>query len=261
MRILMTGAAGRVAAMLRPRLSRPGRTMRLLDITPTSPGDREEAVTADVTDPAAVREAMEGVDAVLHFGGHSLEKPWADILHVNIHGTQVVLEAARQAGVTRVVLASSNHAVGFHPRGEQVPATLPPRPDTYYGVSKAAMEALGSLYHDRFGMDVVALRIGTCDERPPDVRALSTWLSPGDCARLVEAALAATGFHIVWGISANTRRWWSLDEGHTIGYVPRDDAERFAPALIAEHGEPGPAAPAHALLGGEFCVRELGASW
>ncbi|ADG87807.1 NAD-dependent epimerase/dehydratase family protein [Thermobispora bispora] len=254
MRILITGAAGGVGTLLRPRLARQGRVLRLLDIAPIEAGPGEEAVTADITDPKAMAEAMDGVDAVLHLGGHSLERAWEEILHVNIHGTYVVLEAARRAGVRHAVLASSNHAAGFHPRSAgEAPDYLFPRPDTYYGVSKVAVEALGSLYHDRYGMHVTCLRIGSCFERPKDTRMLSTWLSPDDCARLVEAALTAEGFHVVWGISANTRRWWSLEEGRAIGYEPQDDAEVFAAELIAEHGEPDPEDIAHRYLGGAFC--------
>lgn len=259
MRILITGAAGGVGTLLRPRLARDGRILRLLDITPIDPGAGEEAVTADITDAEAMAAAMDGADAVLHLGGHSLEQPWADILQVNIHGTYVVLEAARKAGVRHAVLASSNHAVGFHPRTELAPDYLFPRPDTYYGVSKVAVEALGSLYHDRYGMAVTCLRIGSCFERPRDLRMLSTWLSPDDCARLVEAALVADGFHVVWGVSANTRRWWSLDEGRAIGYEPKDDAEVYAAELLAEYGEPDPDDIAHALLGGTFCGPRLDA--
>ncbi|MEV1205370.1 NAD-dependent epimerase/dehydratase family protein [Microbispora rosea] len=254
MRILMTGAAGGVGTLLRPRLAREGRVLRLLDVVPLDAGPGEEAVTADITDPEAMEAAMDGVDAVLHLGGHSVEQPWADILQVNINGTYVVLEAARRTGVRHVVLASSNHAVGFFPRGEdEAPDYLFPRPDTFYGVSKVTKEALGSLYHDRYGMHVTCLRIGSCFERPRDVRMLSTWLSPDDCARLVEASLAAGGFHVVWGVSANTRRWWSLEEGRAIGYEPKDDAEMYADKLIAEYGEPDPRESPHSLVGGAFC--------
>ena len=92
---------------------------------------------------------------------------------------------------------------------------MPPRPDTYYGVGKVATEALGSLYHDRYGMQVAALRIGTFRDRPVSRRHLSTWLSPDDLCRLVDAMLRAPdlGFAVVYGISANTRRWWDLEPG------------------------------------------------
>jgi nucleoside-diphosphate-sugar epimerase len=253
MRILMTGAAGGVGTLLRPRLAREGRVLRLLDLAAVEPGDGEEAITADVTDPEAMAGAMDGVDAVLHLGGYSVEHHWQDILDVNINGTYVVLEAARKAGVRHVVLASSNHAVGFHPREAEAPDYLFPRPDTFYGVSKVTKEALGSLYHDRYGMAVTCLRIGSCFEQPRDLRMLSTWLSPDDCARLTEAALAADGYHVVWGVSANTRGWWSPEEGRAIGYEPKDDAEVYAPGLIAELGEPDPESMEQALLGGRFC--------
>jgi uronate dehydrogenase len=226
-RVLITGAAGGVGTLLRPRLARPDRILRLLDIAPIADGD--EVITASVTDPAAIAAACEDVDVVIHLGGHSREAPWADILDVNIHGTYCVLEAARQAGVRLVIFASSNHAVGFHP-ATHAPDDLFPRPDTYYGVSKVAGEALGSLYHDRYGLNVLSVRIGTCIERPLTERHLGTWLSPDDCARLVEAAMAVPqlGFRVVWGASANTRGLYSLDGARALGYEPRDDAEVYA---------------------------------
>jgi uronate dehydrogenase len=233
--VLITGAAGRIGGFLRPRLRGDGRRLRLLDVAPLSAMyGAEEAVTASVTDRDAIREACTGVDAVVHLGGLAGEAEWADILHTNIHGTWCVLDAAREAGVPRVVLASSNHAVGFVTRrDEPLPDAEFPRPDTYYGVAKVTMEVLGSLYADRHRMDVVCLRIGTCRERPPDTRALSTWLSPDDAARLVEAALMvpSPGFRVVWGVSANTRRWWSAAGGDAIGYHPTDDAEVYAAEL------------------------------
>jgi len=256
MRILMTGAAGKVGTLLRPRLAREGRTLRLSDLHAVETGPGEEWVTADLADPAAMAEAMKGVDAVLHLGGQSREHPWADIVHANINGTQVLLEAARDEGVQHLVLMGSHHAAGFHtrpPGGEHLPDYAFPRPDTFYGVSKVTKEALGSLYHDRYGLHVTCLRIGSCFERPRDARMLSTWLSPDDCARLVEASLARRFGDVVWGVSANTRRWWSLEEGRAIGYEPEDDAEMYADKLIAEYGEPDPGEPPHSLVGGAFC--------
>jgi nucleoside-diphosphate-sugar epimerase len=254
-RILLTGAAGRIGTMLRPRLARTGRTLRLLDLVPLTAGRAEEAVTGSVSDLDAVVATCEGVDAVVHLGGHSEEAPWADILAHNINGTYTVLEAARRAGVPRVVFASSNHAAGFQPADQDAGDYLYPRPDTYYGVSKVAGEALGSLYHDRYGLDVVCLRIGTCVERPGDGRTLATWLSPDDCGRLVEAAISvpSPGFRVVWGISANTRARWSLAEARALGYEPRDDAEAYADTV------PAPDELARTYLGGGFCAPSLDA--
>ena len=260
----MTGAAGKVGKLLRPRLAREGRTLRLSDIHPVEPGPGEEWVTADLADPDAVAEAMKGVDAVLHLGGQSREHPWADIVRANIEGTQVLLEAARAEGVEHLVLMGSHHAAGFHTRpkdGADLPDYAFPRPDTFYGVSKVVMEALGSLYHDRFGMHITVVRLGTCNEAPVDTRGLATWISPDDLARLVEAGLTAEGYHVVWGVSDSPRRWWSLEEAKAIGYVSQDSSERFAPALIAEQGEPDLGDPVHDRAGGVFTLNELGGKW
>ncbi|GAA4865462.1 NAD-dependent epimerase/dehydratase family protein [Actinomycetospora straminea] len=249
-RVLVTGAAGRIGGYLRTRLARPGRVLRLLDVRePADPGDGEEVVTASVTDLDALVDACRETDAVVHLGGYAGEEAWEDVLATNIHGTYVVFEAARRAAVPRVVFASSNHAAGFHPTVDPVPDDLLPRPDTFYGVGKVAGEALGSLYHDRHGLDVVCLRIGTCREAPTDARGLATWLSPDDCGRLVEAALTcrSPGFRVVWGVSANTRRRWALSGAHELGYRPQDDAEVFA----TEVGDR--VAATDVYVGGEFC--------
>lgn len=232
-RILVTGAAGSVGTMLRLRLARTGRLLRLLDIVPVTSGVAEESVTGSVSDMDGMTAACAGVSAVVHLAGYPGERAWADILESNINGTYTVLEAARRAGVPRVVFASSNHAVGYRSADEDTPDYAFPRPDTFYGVSKVAGEALGSLYHDRHGMDVICLRIGTCAERPQTERGLATWLSPDDCGRLVEAAISvpSPGFRVVWGISANTRARWSLAEARALGYEPRDDAEVFADSV------------------------------
>lgn len=269
-RILLTGASGIVGTLLRPRLARPGRLIRLLDVREPRPLDvdcdgEEEYVPGSVTDPEVTAAACAGVDAVLHFGGQAVESDVDDVLHRNMLGTYTVLEAAREAGVPRVVLASSNHAVGFHDRADApdgvLPADVEPRPDTLYGWSKAAMESVGRLYADRYGMDVICLRIGSWYAEPTTLRTLALWLSPADGARLIEACLSTSerGFRIVWGVSRNTRGWFSLAEGEAIGYHPKDDAEAYAPKLIAQYGEPDFAQDRLLrLVGGEFCAAPLG---
>lgn len=269
--ILITGGSGNVAAMLRSRLASVGRVIRLLDVKEPrevsfeKPGEPEEFINASITDLDAMIDACQGVSTVIHLGGMAVESTIDTVLELNGKGTYCTLEAARLAGVSRVILASSNHAVGFTPRDidNLIPADTAPRPDSLYGVSKVAIEGLGRLYHDRYGMDVICLRIGSCFERPTDLRALATWLSPDDCARLVEAGIATPqpGYRIVWGVSANTRRWWSLAEGEAIGFHPQDDAETYAGELIAEHGEPDfDTDPALNRVGGPWCQIDIGKS-
>jgi uronate dehydrogenase len=264
-RVLITGASGRIGTWLRGGLPERGWAVRCVDVVPV-PDERpgEEQIVADVTDLAAMVDATQGVDAVVHLAGVVGESTWPAISHANIEGTYATLEAARRAGVQRVVLASSNHATGFTPR----PATgllreedAPPRPDTYYGVAKVAMEALGSLYADRYGMDVVCLRIGSAVPAPTTLRHLATWLSPTDTVGLVDAALTAPspGAAVVWGVSDNTRRWWDLTAAEALGYRSVDDSESYAAAVIAIHGEPDPADPVHARFGGEYATADFDA--
>jgi uronate dehydrogenase len=261
--VLITGAAGQIGGMLRTRLARPGRMLRLLDTQPLCATPGEQAVRASVTDLAAITAACEGVDAVIHLAGVATEAAWQRIAEVNIHGTYVMFEAARRAGVGRVIFASSNHAVGFTPASAfPVPDYAFPAPDTYYGVSKVAGEALAALYHHRYGLDAICVRILTCADRPDTVRALSTWLSPDDAGRLFDACLSAPrpGFRVLYGVSANTRGGWvSLAEARTLGYEPRDDAEVYAAGLIEAVGPPVAGDPLLACLGGEFTMPEFDA--
>ena len=244
--------------MLRPRLASPGRVLRLLDVAELAAGPGEETVRADVTDLDAMTKACSGVSAVIHLAGISSEAPWQQVAVANIHGTYVTFEAARRAGAGRVIFASSNHAVGFTPRAAfPAPDYAFPAPDTYYGVSKVAGEALASLYHHRYGIDAICVRILTCADRPRTVRALSTWLSPDDAGRLFEACLTVSqpGYRVIYGVSRNTRGGWaSLAEAETLGFHPRDDAEVFAADLLEQPGQPGPGDPVLAHLGGEYCL-------
>ncbi|HET7246532.1 MAG TPA: NAD-dependent epimerase/dehydratase family protein [Streptosporangiaceae bacterium] len=261
--ILITGAAGGIGTMLRPRLARPGRTLRLLDIADMTPGPAEEVIHASITDMDVMTAACRGASAVIHLAGISGEASWEEILQVNIQGTYVVFEAARRAGVPRVIFASSNHAVGFSPRESfPVPDYAFPAPDTYYGVAKVAGEGLAALYHSRYRMDTICIRILSCFEKPRSARSLSTWLSPDDAGRLFEACLTtqSPGFRVVFGVSANTRGGWvSLAEAEALGYRAQDDAESLRDEVIAEFGEPDPADPVFGYLGGEFTLPGLDA--
>lgn len=263
MRVALTGAAGSLAADILPGLGVCGHDIVGVDRheRPDSLPSDLSWVRCDVADVATLRTALAGCDAVVHLAGIPLESDWESMSRVNIDGTQALLEAARTTGVPRVVLASSIHAAGFvevPAEGRRVPDDVPARPNTFYGVSKAAMEALGSLYHDRYGMDVVCLRIASRFDRPRDERMLSTWLSPADAVRLVDAALRtpAPGFRVVWGVSANTRGYLSRSGGAAIGYHPHDDAEEHADVVFGD-GVRDPSVLASAydrqFIGGVFC--------
>ncbi|MEZ0089418.1 NAD-dependent epimerase/dehydratase family protein [Streptacidiphilus sp. EB129] len=259
--VLLTGAAGGVGSFLRASLPGYGYDLRLSDIAPV-PG-APEALTVDLRDAAAVREAVRGVDAVVHLGGLSLEDSFERILAANIEGLHHLYEAVRAENVRRVVFASSNHTVGFVPRPPDpekavLPVDTPLRPDTYYGLSKCFGESLASLYADKYGVETVSIRIGSCFATPLNTRMLETWLSPADAARLVHAALTAPDVRhtVVYGISANTRGWWDLAPARALGYRPQDDSESYAAQVLAEHGELVPGSPEHTYLGGPFTTVE-----
>jgi uronate dehydrogenase len=253
-RVLITGAAGNIGRALRAGLKGHYALLRLADAAPQEPAETgEEVITVDLNDRPATQTATEGLDAVVHLAAIAQEASFDDILAGNITTTYSVFEAARRAGVRRVVFASSNHAIGFYPRGETIGPHDPVRPDTFYGLSKAFGEALGRLYADKYGLEVVCLRIGSFAERPTTTRQLSIWLSPRDCVQLVRCCLdaPAVGFKIVYGVSANTRSWWKDDAAATLGYHPQDNAEEFA----GDFEEPEPEATAtlaERLQGGSF---------
>jgi len=257
-KILITGSAGNIGTLLRRSLAQPGRLLRLLDVAKQpalESGENAELIVASFLDRSALEEACRDVNAVIHLGGIAAGgSTWDEYLEVNVTGTLIILEAARKAGVPRVIYASSHHAAGFLPNntGATIPDYAFPRPDSFYGVSKVASESLCSLYHDRHGLDVICLRIGSYRERPTNQRVLWNWLSPGDCARLFEAAITtpSPGFRVVWGISANTRAVVSLDEAMSIGYAPKDNAEKYADDVAPTLDSDDP--PARDLLGGPF---------
>ena len=266
--VLVTGAGGSIGTVVARGLLTYGHRLRLLDRVPlpaTEIAEAQEAghemVTAEIADEAALRGALDGMDAVVHLAAIPTEARFTDILRENIDGTYRVFEAARQAGVRRVIYASSNHAVGFTARAPLVGIDVPPRPDTYYGVSKVFGEALGRLYADRYGLEVVSLRIGSFLWRPTAFRHLSTWLSHPDAVRLVHAGLSAPDvtYSVVYGISANTRRWWDLEPGRALGYHPIDDAEVYAAGILAGAAEPDPADYKNSYLGGDFIGPEYDA--
>ncbi|WP_404390087.1 NAD-dependent epimerase/dehydratase family protein [Humibacillus xanthopallidus] len=254
--IALTGAAGRIGTAIRPLLLEAGHSLVLCDAVEVSgvmPGER--VVRADLRDIEAHVAAFAGADLVVHLGGLADERPWPDLLAVNIDGTRAVCEATRLAGVGRLLLASSVHAAGYLPADSTAARNgMPlPAPDTYYGVSKAAVEALGGLYAGRFAMTVVSARIMAFTGCPDGPYCLQWWLSAPDMTRLVLATLTteAVGHHVVWGVSRNTRCRVDLRPGLVIGYDPQDDAEVHAEFHAAGIETQDPAG-SPGLLGGVF---------
>ncbi|WP_251328789.1 NAD-dependent glucose-6-phosphate dehydrogenase Azf [Haloplanus pelagicus] len=248
--VLLTGAGGRVGQAILHGIG-GAHEWRLLDREPLSsdrlpPGVTDDDVrVADVTDGDAIAEAMDGVGAAIHLAGDPRpEAPWNSVLSNNIDGTQTVFEAAVGAGVEKVAFASSNHAVSAYETDERTPemyrtgddgrldGTELPRPGNLYGVSKAAGETLGRYYHDAEDLSVVCVRIGNLTEGHPPrnyERGQAMWLSHRDCAHLFDRCIRADyGYEIVYGISDNERKYYSIERAkEVLGYEPRDDSAEY----------------------------------
>ena len=184
MKIAVTGSEGTIGKRLCEDLASDHKFVRI---------DLQGAdINADVRDFEAMRNALAGCDAVIHLAGTvAVDAAWEDVYGTNIGGTYNVYEAARQNGVSRIIFASSNHAVGMNevknaPQiyepgfGRVVAADDPYCPDGLYGVWKAFGEVLGRYYSDKYGMRVACVRIGSItsedDPKHESVRESSGWL-------------------------------------------------------------------------------------
>ena len=253
-RVLVTGANGAIGRVLMERLA-DRYDLRALTRTEVE----FPSHIADVSDLVAILPAFEGIDAVVHMAGSSaVDSPWEAVLQSNLIGAYHIFEAARIAKVPAVVFASSNHAIGEYEL-EGAPDlyrlddprvydhTVEVRPDSLYGVSKIYGEALGRFYHDRYGIRVYNLRIGSMleddDPRSPAIarasswlklepahayaRYRATWLSQRDCAELVACCIDAedVDWAVVYGISDNPRQFWDITHAFDLlGYTPEDSA-------------------------------------
>ena len=257
-RLLLTGAAGGLGRELRPRLKAHCAVLRLSDIAELGAAAAgEELMPAALEQADAVLAFLAGVDAVVHLGGVSVEGPFEPILQANIVGAYNLYEAARKQRVRRIVFASSNHVTGFYRQDQIIDATMPMRPDGYYGLSKAFGENLAQFYFDRYGIETVSLRIGSSFSEPKDRRMLATWMSYDDLERLVVASLTApvVGHSVIYGMSDNAAVWWDNTPARHIGYRPQDSSEPFRADREARQPVLDLNDPATLYQGGGFVTR------
>jgi uronate dehydrogenase len=260
--VLITGAAGDIGTRMRKILRGVYSHLRASDIRkPADFAAGDEFIPADLIDLAQVEKAVAGMEGVIHLGGHAVEGSWETILNANIIGCYNLFEAARRAGVKRVVFASSNHAIGFYPRSQRIGVGVRVRPDSRYGVSKAFGEAIGSLYADKHGLRVTCLRIGNVSDTPADERRLSIWVKPEDLAQLMRIGLEHPDIHfeIFYGVSDNAASFWDNSRAAHFGYRPQGRAEDYRQAALAAQAKLPPDPIGARYQGGPFCSAEYDA--
>ena len=270
MDVLITGASGRVGTAITDHLGEHD-DYRFAALDREAHPDHDTYV-ADITDRGAIEPAFDGQDAVIHLAGDpSTGASWESVLENNVIGTHNVVEVAAAADIDRVLFASTNHVVGMYwkalepaisdePVDLTVDHTDPPRPDSYYAVSKLFGEDLGRYVVERSpdpSIDrFLAMRIGwildreydhpfgpaergvaegrfsrdseAYDRRVAMCRAL--WCSRRDFARLVHQLLQtdATGFDVVYARSGGSRQWLDIDHARErFGFEPVDDADAY----------------------------------
>ena len=262
-RVLLTGAAGNIGGYLRKLLPPVYPGLVVSDIrAPKDLQPSETFIQADIAKADEIERACQGVEGIIHLGGRSGEASWEAILEANIVGCHNLFEAARKAGVKRVVFATSNHAVGFYPRAMTIPTDVIPRPDSRYGVSKLFGEGLGAMYAYKHGIGVTSLRIGNVGDKPLDARRLAIWIRPDDLVQLIRIGLERPGlvYEVMYGVSDNQRSWYDNSHARALGYDPQGRSEDFAAEVLA--AEP-PASQKHPAAeyyqGGTFCADEYSA--
>jgi uronate dehydrogenase len=262
-KIVLTGAAGRLGSYLRETLSQMCEALVSTDITDDlgKLHANETYVQADLASYDAIFPVLEGAEMVVHFGAIVDEKPFEELLGPNFVGSYNIWEAGYQQGVRRIVYASSIHAVGMHKKADFIGIDAPHRPDTFYGLAKCFTEDLGSMYWDKRGLESVHLRILSAAQ-VNNARALGSWLSYDDLIQLVTRAVdtPSVGFSIIYGVSNNDRAPVDNAKASFLGYRPKDNAEQFAEAVLAETPAPDLTDPGEMLQGGPFAKVDLGQS-
>lgn len=270
MRIVITGSAGSLARDVISGLLESGHHIHGIDrisaaevstgpeATPRSGKYTYHQLDLLTAARHEIVKEFSGADAIIHLAGIPLEDSWENLAPANIDGTQLVCSTAVESGVKRVVLASSIHATGLTPiptSGDLLKATIAPNPNTLYGASKVAVEALGQYFSQQHGLEVVILRICSRMTKPETARHLSTWLSPQDAVRLCEAAVSGAIFAnhwTVWGVSDNTRTWFDQSAGNALGFIPQDNAEAYAARIEAQEKD---VSGTYTTIGGEFSTK------
>jgi nucleoside-diphosphate-sugar epimerase len=242
-KMLITGMSGLIGGLLRRHLEDAGGYE--LTALNRRPLDGVRCFQADISDLDAIRPAFEGQDTVVHLAAHLRDEPFETLQSANITGAYNVYEAARSAGVRRVVFASSGSTIkGYEDvppydamaagRYEDVPKSWPMithemvRPRGAYGASKVWGEAVGRHFSDAYGLSVLCVRIGSVldHDDPSRIGPSMAWLSHRDVVDILVRCIEAPGdlsYDIFLATSKNRYGYRDLEHARDVlGYVPQD---------------------------------------
>lgn len=232
--MLVTGPGGRIGPHILPEFKNRY-DLRLLDRQPLD--GEPDTIIADLSDIPTLKQAFTGVDVVLHLAATSDEAPFMEqLLPNNIIGAYNVYQAAVEAGVRRVVFASTMQTISGYSRETTVQITDPPRPGTIYACTKLWGESLGRWYHEKHGLEVVCIRIGAF--QPYDSPALlrvglrAWWLSPRDAVGAFTAAIEkeGLGYGVLFATSKTSVEFASRAAmKDLLDYEPHDDVADLPP--------------------------------
>ncbi|MBC8139406.1 MAG: NAD(P)-dependent oxidoreductase [Fibrella sp.] len=239
-RVLLTGASGRIGRTISPLLAEK-LDLRLFD--KNDPGDMPGIFVGDLADPDGLVPALDGIETVIHLAAQSTEADFVSVLVPNnIVGLHYLFESAVKAGVKRIVFASTIQAFGNHPHDHTITESDLPRPNSLYGATKAFGETMGRWYHDKYGIEFLAVRIGwfLIPDEEHDLALIrergahsNIWLSPRDAVQIftksVEVPTIGTdGYGIVHAISRPLFERMSLAPAKSLlGYEPIDDSREY----------------------------------
>ncbi len=224
--LVVTGAAGFVAGLILEDL-RTRYRLRRIDVVDHEGVDDDVVIRADVADVGLLTEAFAGAYGVLHLAAKAFEDDFLTVLLPrNVTGTWSVFEAARRAGVAKVVFASTGQTIAGNPAGTVVRPDMPARPISVYAATKLFGEALGRYYSDCHGLEVACLRLGWV--APADSPLFATelglpvaWCGTRDLARLVQAALTSSeAFSVVIAVSHPAAA--GADTSNPYGWAPEE---------------------------------------
>jgi nucleoside-diphosphate-sugar epimerase len=254
-KILVTGASGLIGGLvlrdLPDRYEFSGLSRHPVAAIPYT--------VASITDLDAIRPAFAGVDGVLHLGVSVDVDNWDEQMSVTALGTLNVFRAAQEAGVAKVVFMSSGSTMLGWEWDDRLPygrlasgewdgltewplldTATPARPDSPYAVAKLFGEHVGRYFSDRFGMQVIVIRLGGVlpDDRPGLVRQFPGFLAQADAVQMIDRCLGAPAsmrYEIFDAISDNWPRWRDTSPAkRRLGWRPIGSSDRFDRKELAE---------------------------